>query len=478
MAAFDFAAFDAAVNTHYGFISGLLVQECGAQIVHGTPGSACVSLACPNHGGTAKNLHGHYMHCNDQKGAWKCFKCENEGNHIAFAGYAVEAIMEFKHMSRKEAFRYLADKVGFQSGTDYEYRDTEIRQMYVNFCHDLLMEHRADPRYAAAYQYLVGRGFTEATIKRHRIGFVSGFEAVSRLRKKGIQDSKLLEAGVLNRSKRTGNLYPAFMNRVVMMTGNNIYGRSIDPQNTLRHLYTRDKNSIFNEMVLGREWDAVFVVEAAFDALTIEQYIHELGGANWCCIATCGTKGIKMDQLIETLKGVVPAEIILVPDADPWYSDRHVRHAAGQRAGLAKARALEAVGFRTRIVVLPDDSDPNDLSKKAVPSSQFEMMVQRALTQAKFSIYCEAHYHELRDHTGNIGFLNAVRKDLAKYKVHLSAEILDYLALLTGESQMEIQRYMFPALKEADALDYIRGELTQGRTLEDVFGSIRQKLSL
>lgn len=471
---FDFAAFDAAVNTHYGFISGLLEKECGCRIVHGSPGDACVSLVCANHGNTPKNANGHYLHCNDQKGAWKCFKCENEGNHIASAGYAVEAIMEYKHMDRKEAFRYLAEQVNFQSKADYEYRDTDIRSLYVNACHELLMAHKSEAPYAEAYQYLVGRGFTEATIKKHRIGFVNGFAAVNALRKKGINDTQLERAGALNRSKKTGKLYPFFTHRVVMMTGYNIYGRAIDPQNTLRHLYTRDKNSIFNEMVLGREWDAVFVVEAAFDAMTIEQYIHELG-ANWCVIATCGTKGIKMNDLIETLKGVVPAEVILVPDADQWYENGH-RHAAGQRAGLAKARALEAVGFRTRIVVLPDDSDPNDLSKKGVPSARFEAMVKRALTPAKFSIYCEAHYHVLHEHSGNVGFLNAVRKELIKYKIHLSAEIVDYLALLTGETSYDIQRYMFPSLKESDALDFVRSEVMRGKSLDQIFEEIRAKL--
>ena len=471
---FDFAAFDAAVNAHYGGISGLLVSECGCRVVRGQ-GTSCVSLWCPNHGDTKKNIAGNYLHCNDLKGAWKCFKCENEGNHLASSGYAVDAIMEYRHLDRKEAFKYLCEQTGFKSDVDIEYRETDIRSMYVAACHELLMQHKGEQPYSDAWSYLVGRGFTEQTIKRHRVGFCTGFDAVNTLRKKGINDTQLENAGVLNRSRKSGKLYPAFMNRVTMLTGNNIYGRAIDKEQTLRHLYTRDHNSVFNEMILGREWDAVFVVEAAFDAMSIEQYIHEIG-ANWAVIGTCGTKGIKNVELISLLKECLPAEVIIVPDADAWYSEKGNRHAAGQKAGLAKARALEAAGIRVRIVVLPSNSDPNDLTKNGATAAQFETMVQQAISPAKFAIYCEAHYHKYGEKSGNIGLLNAVRKQLAKYKVYLTSEIVDYLAMLTGEPAEEIRRFMAPALKRNDALDFIRAEVFAGKNLDAVFEELRQQL--
>jgi DNA primase len=474
----DFAAFDAAVNAYYGGISGLLVQECGCRIVRGSAGSANISLWCPNHGDVKKNLNGSYLHCNDAKGAWHCYKCENEGCHIAHEGYAVEAVMEYKHLDRKEAFKFLAQKVGFQSSNqDIVYRDKDIRSMYCNALHEELMaKYEKEPEFREAMCYLVSRGFNMETIKKHRVGYCSGFDAVNKMRRKGINDTQLEKAGVLARSKKSGKLYPAFSRRVTMMTGNNIYGRAVQKENTLRHFYTKDHNSIFNELCLGREWDKVFVVEAAFDAMSIEQYIRGLK-ANWCVIATCGTQGIKNADLANILKEECkPAEIVLIPDSDEWYNEKHERHAAGQRAGLAKARLFEAYGLKTRVVVLPPNSDPNDLTKTGVAVAQFEAMVQQALTPAKYAIYCEAHYHRYGEHSGNIGFLNEVRKSLGKYKVHLSADIIDYLALLTRENPEEIRQYLLPSLKKADCLDYIRSEVASGKNVDAVLAELKAQL--
>lgn len=474
MSSFDFSAFDAAVTQYYGSITGLLTQECGCQVVHA--GGANTSLICPNHGDNKKNQRGNYLHANDQKGSWKCWKCENEGSHIAHAGYAVEAIMEYRHMDRKEAFRYLCDKVGFKTDEDYEYRDSDVRSMFVRICQDLLQEKANEPEYAVAIDYLHSRGFNDYQIKKHA-GFCVGFEAVSRLRKKGFKDERLYECGILNRSKKSGKFYPAFNNRIVLMIGDNLYGRTIDPENSLRHLYSRGKNSLFNGMMLGREWDKIFVVESAFDAISIEQYISELG-ANWCVIGTCGTKGIKTPELVKLLKECFPAEVVVIPDCDSWYNGNHIRHAPGQKAGLAKARAFEAAGLKTRVLVLPANSDPNDLTKNGFTAEQFEQMVQVALSPVKYAIYCEAHYHRCgSSHSANISFLNEVRKSLIKYKVYLSSEVFDYLEQLTKESRAEIERYMCPSLKKSDALDYVRSEVIRGRNIDDVLAEIRQALS-
>ena len=479
------AEFDAAWRAFYGGISGLLEAECGCQIVHGSKGDACVSLKCPNHGDSKKNSSGHYLHANDQKGAWKCFKCESEGNHTACKGYAVDAIMEYRHMDRKEAYKYICEKIGYKTNEKFEYSILDTRRMYATACHEIAVSKKDDPHYAEFYAYLEerfcpGKGkdfLIKEVMQRHRIGYCAGFAAVSALKKKGINDSSLEKAGILARSGKTGKLYPAFWGRVTMMTGHNLYGRAVDKSNTLRHFYTRSSNSVFNEMdLLNHEWDQIFVVESAFDAISIESYIKALS-MKACVIATCGTQGIKVEEIIRLLKESAPAEIILVPDADDWKNAEGRRHAAGQKAGLKKARALEAAGFRVRIIVLDDGTDPNDLTKKGVEPAQFEEMFQRALSPAKYAIYCEAHYFAYRSPSGSVGFLNAVRKSLGKYRVPLTREILEYLSMLTGTDQEEIKRFMLPALKESDALDYIRSELAKGKTVDAVFSEIREKLA-
>lgn len=468
--------YEAAFRAAFGPISTFLVKECGYQIAHGNSGDRMVSLRCPYHEGNQKNNSGHYCHADDTKGVWHCFKCANEGGHLSDGGSYVQALMEAKNMDAKEAFRYLCDKAGLQQ-SNYEYSTQEIRSLYTNACYDLLKANSGNPNspYAVAIAYLTGRGFTMESIDRHRVGYCDGFKAISSLRKKGITEDQLFKAGILRHSKKSGKAYPAFGGRVTMMTGENLYGRAVSPENTLRHFYTQSSNSVFNEAVLDKDRDILFIVESAFDAITIEQYIRVLG-VNWSVIATCGTKGIKMEDLKALLNRATPAEIILIPDSDPWYQDNGRHHAAGQTAGLAKARALEAAGFRVRIMVLPDNSDPNDLSKKKVTAAAFEDMVRKSLSPAKFAIYCTAHYYTLGEHNSNIGFLNMVRKSLGRYKVCLTAEILDYLILLTQEDGTEIKKLLAPAVKRSDALDFIRSEISRGKNIEDVMADLQTNL--
>ena len=56
------------------------------------------------------------------------------------------------------------------------------------------------------------------------------------------------------------------------------------------------------------EKDIIFIVESAFDALTINQYIHRLG-RNWAVIGTCGTHGVKTEKLIKFIKESNPIEV-------------------------------------------------------------------------------------------------------------------------------------------------------------------------
>ncbi len=472
----DFQKFDEAVRAYYGGISRVLEQECGCRIIKGTPGSHSISLWCPNHSDSKKNNAGTYLHCNDQNGGWRCWKCQNEGNHIRHDGHAIQAIMEYRHLDFISAFQYLAEKIGYNANVEITYSKSSIRNLYVDICHELLLTNQNKAPYAEAMNYIASRGFDDRTVSKYNLGFSTGFDAINVIRKrKGFTNTQLCEAGILKLNPKTGKYYPAFRDRVIMKMGANIYGRAINPNDMLRHLYTNSQNQIFNDLMLGNERDVIFVVESAFDALTVDQFIRETS-ANWCVIATCGTKGIDPMELVNHLKDANPAEVILIPDSDPWINQRGGRHAAGQKAGLDKARLLELYGLKVRIMVLPDNSDPNDLAKKGYTPAQFEQMVMRALTPAKYSIFCEAHYHARDSHSTNIGFLNAIRKQIIKYKINLSSEILDYLVQLTGESTADISRFMLPSLKESDALDYIRSEVAKGKSLDTVFAELRNKL--
>ena len=446
---------------YLGRIDNFLIAECGFRK------GKKRGLVCPAHDND-RNGEGYNVSVNVEAGTWHCFHCGAGGSYV-------EAYAHGNNVPQKEAFRILLRKAGISgNGKTAKLSRKEIRQEAAEEAYRLLMAHKNESAYASAYKYLLSRGFTDETLRRYKIGFQSGWELVKALEEKGVSKDAMKEAGLIGVSRK-GNEYPCFMSRVTMMVGDNLYGRAIDPNQRLRHLYTRDTNSLFGEAQMeAKARDIIFVVEAAFDALTIEQYIRNLG-LNACCVATCGTKGMKPEILAEKLSAVSPAEVIIIPDEDPWQSESGCRHAAGQRAGLQKARELEKKGVPTRMLVLPDNSDPNDLSKRGVKAEEFLKLVKRAISPARFAIYCEAHYHDLKKEP--LGFFNMVKKSLAVHHVPLRTELVSYLSLLTGIKEKEVRHYFAPELDKASALDYIRAQVKQGKGIDEVLEELRKEVS-
>ena len=339
---------DAAIDKKYGSFSNFLDTlgfSSPEEGIHAygeeTP------KVCPGHDLHDNNKHGKNCHCNNGKHVWHCFSC-GEG------GGAVEAVMFTKGMDNSEAYKWLLDELGLRQD-NYEYTDKEVRNIFVNVCHKLLLRSfQEQEEYHRAWSYARSRGFTPKMIKKYRFGYCRGWEAIQEMRRKGFRDNILERAGILRRSKKTGNLYPFFIGRLTMMVGDNVYGRSIDPSSDRRHLYTTSKNSVFNMGMLASERDAVQLTESAYNAITCEQYNDALK-QNWTWIATCGTKGIPTSELVAVLKKANPAEVVVIPDMDPWRTESGARHAVGQKAGLQKALALQAAGLRVRIMVLPDN---------------------------------------------------------------------------------------------------------------------------
>ena len=453
-------------------LSKFLEAYCGYKIIGGHGEN--VRMVCPNHT-NKNNMAGLNCGVNDVKGVGYCFHCGEGFSYLS-------ALIQAKNIDIKEACRTLAEILGIDNGEEFVYTADDIRQLYISLCHEWLLSHK-DSDGKAAWEYLMNRGFTEASIKRFRIGFnpegaKESWVIIQEMFSKGISLKAIREADIVRLSKKSGKKYVAFSGRVTMMAGKNVYGRTIDAQNAFRHNYTNSGNSLFNDVALAKGRNVVFVVEAAFDAISIEQYCRELKN-NSCCIATLGTHGIPNEELVSLLKEAAPAEVVVIPDCDPWYNNGQ-RHAVGQKAGLEKARMLEAAGFAVRVMVLPFGVDPNDLSKNGVPAQEFyDKYYCRAITPAKFAVYCEGHFYKGlgKSHSANIAFLNNVKKVLASGKVVIRKEIIDYLAQLTREPVEDINNIFNHSLEKSYALSFFRTCRLNGISDEDTLRFIQKALT-
>ena len=267
------------------------------------------------------------------------------------------------------------------------------------------------------------------------------------------------------------------------MAGNNIYGRAIPQEgesaNRLPHLYTSGENSLFNESTIRpeSERDILFVVESIFDAMTIQQYINKLD-ENWAVVATLGTKGIKKEELIEKMKSSNAKTICIIPDADPWYSKKNgelTKHGVGQASGLKMAKAFSKARLNVRVAILPDDSDPNDLSKNRYPTIQFrEEIVKKALLPIQYQIWIEGHYLDLSSMAGKENLLNRSVKLSERYGVKAKAPFFEWLSKLLNISTTDVENAFSHTFEKKAVIDYVRKCLSIGKTDEEIMDHIRK----
>lgn len=478
MAFVDFKQFE--------LLSELARSAFGYVLLGGNP--TRISAVCPHHEPSEKNSKGHHLHFNDVKGCFFCYVCETSGK-MHTGGYT-QLVMLNTGMSQQDAFKWLCDRYNIKEkgGVKKGHSVKETRMKFCEESHVSFIEgcKRKDRKFLEAYQYLLNkRGLSPKSMQKFRVGFIPDNTVISKMRNDGFTDEELLKAGILRESNRPGQKYWCpFFRRVTLMAGHNVYGRFVprdgEEVKGLPHLYTSGANSLFNENSIRPEAqrDVLFVVESIFDAITIQQYIDELN-ENWAVVATLGTKGIKKEELIEKMKTSGSKEIILIPDADPWYSSKNggkTRHGVGQISGLKMAKAFVSAGLFTRVMLLPENSDPNDLSKNRFPEKDFrEELVKKALTPVQYQIWLEGHYLNLSETAGKETLLKRA-KEIVEVAGGINAKdsFFAWLAEFVGVSISEVKDVFLHTFEKKAVMDYVRKCLLAGKTDEQIMAHIRK----
>ena len=449
-----------------------------------------ISAVCPHHEQSDKNLNGHHLHINNAKGVWFCYVCENSG-HIHTGGY-VQLVMANTGMSKSEAFKWLCERYDIKpEGGNNAHKGHSVKNTRERFCecaHSSFVEgcKRKDQKFLIAYKYMLEkRGFTPKSMLKFRIGYIADNSVVQKMQSEGYTEDELLKAGILRESNRPGQkFWCPFYRRITLMAGHNVYGRFVprdgEEVKGLPHLYTSGTNSLFNENTIRPEAqrDVLFVVESIFDVITVQQYIDALN-ENWAVVGTLGTKGIKKEELIEKMSNSGAKEIVLIPDSDPWYSAKNgerTRHGVGQISGLKMAKAFVSAGLSTRVMVLPENSDPNDLSKNRFPEIDFrEELVKKALTPVQYQIWIEGNYLNLSETTGKETLLKRA-KEIVEISGGVNAKdsFFSWLAGFVGVSVSEVENVFLHTFEKKAVMDYVRKCLLVGKTDEQIMAHIRK----
>jgi len=293
-----------------------------------------------------------------EKQLWHCYGCQKGGDHFTF-------IQDIEHVDFKAALRLLADKTGVVleespgAGRQRELKRTiqRLNLLAAQYFHHILLENQAGQR---ALIQLESRGVTRASMTEFQLGFAPAGERkdnlVRFLRKHGVSDGELLEAGLAIRPDGGGELWDRFRQRIIIPIHDEhgelvaFGGRVIDDTNQPKYLNTSqtalyDKGRTLFNLHRARksihEMKHAVLMEGYFDAITAWQ-------ASVTNVVT--TSGTALSEHQVRLLKRETQELVLAFDRDD--------------AGLnATQRAIELAsrsGIYIKVVRVPQGKDPDD----------------------------------------------------------------------------------------------------------------------
>ena len=288
-----------------------------------------------------------------EKQIYKCFGCGEAGNVISF-------VMKDKNLPFIEAVKYLANRANIpleinngEKSKSAKKKDLlyRVNVEAAKFFFSNLMNNQN------AKEYFLNRGIKEETIKKFGLGFAndSWNSLMFYIRKKGINDVLLEEAGLISVNKEKGRKYDRFRNRVMFPVFDyqgkviGFGGRVLDDSkpkylNSPETLVFQKGTNLYglNFALKHNMSERYFViVEGYMDLISLHQY----GITN--VVASLGTAlTINQARLLKRYAD----KVIISYDADM----------AGQMATLRGLEILRTAGFDVRVLNIPQGKDPDE----------------------------------------------------------------------------------------------------------------------
>ena len=341
---------------------------------------------------------------NDDKGFYHCFSSGEHGDIFTF-------VMKTQNLSFPEAVERLAEEAGLEMPRQTPQEATDAAQgargrEAVDAACTLYEQALRAPEGRRALEYLKGRGLTDETIKRFRLGYAPGGNVVkTRFLARGVTEDILLETRLVSPGKDGRESFDFFRDRVMfpifdlrnrpVAFGGRVLGETAGegpqtntgapsragegPQTNTgapsragpKYLNSPDtplfhKGQILYGMALARtaaaEKREIIVAEGYMDVIALAQagFTH--------AVAPLGTA--MTESQIELLWRMAP-EPTLCFDGDK----------AGRAAALRAAeRALPLLkpGLSLRFAILPAGKDPDDICRREGPDGMAQVLADAA----------------------------------------------------------------------------------------------------
>lgn len=329
----------------------------------------------------------------ETKQIFTCFGCGATGDVIAF-------VERYYSLDFKGAVEMLAKEYGislegaFRTSKDKE-ESYEINRQAAMFFFRALRE-RANP----GYSYMKNRGISEDTMNRFGIGYADGEwrSLYDHLRQKGISEEKLLELGLISKSK--DRCFDKFRNRVmfpIMNTAGKVigFGGRIIGEGEPKYLNSQEsdvfqkKNNLYGLNLtrkdVSRE-DAIILVEGYMDVVSL----YQAGVRN-----VSASLGTALTENQARLIKRYTKNVILSYDADQ----------AGQNAAFRGLDILYREGCRARVLKVTDGKDPDEFIKKNGRNAFLEL-ADNAVPYGDFKLNMVRQRYDTEDEQQRVEFIH------------------------------------------------------------------------
>jgi DNA primase len=333
---------------------------------------------------------------------YHCFGCQASGDAFTF-------VMETEGVDFKGALELLADryKVALELEAE-DPRDAETRKRRERLLELLertaafyvrqLWESREAQR---AREYLAERGLEEGTLRAFRVGYApSAWDTVlNGSRRAGFGNRELWEAGLAQKSERSGKIYDRFRSQIIFPLADprgrvrGFAGRTMGGDGDRRPKYVNSpEGDLFHKrsQLFGADLARAACAKAGF-TIAAEGYtdviaLHQAGLRN--CVAIMGTA--LTDEQIDGLARLAP-EVRLALDADN----------AGKEAMLRAERIASGRNppLRLRVVALPPGEDPAELVQRS-GADEIQRRVAESVPFVRFRVLRALETGDLADAEG------------------------------------------------------------------------------
>lgn len=346
-----------------------------------------------------------------EKQIYTCFSCHATGNVFTF-------LMNYEHIDFREALRYLGEKVGVNvSGIQIRKKSNKFDKLYdaYKFSVKYFQNNLSSSYGRDAKGYLASRGITDEVIKEFEIGL--SLESRDDLTKLLVK--KEYDLATLNRIGLSSDDHDIYNDRIMFplydVSGNVVgfSGRIYKDNGQNKYLNTKEtdifkKGEMLYHYHIAREEcrlkKSVIVMEGFMDVIRAST----IGIKN--TVALMGTALTK--EQIGLLKRLSNNIILCLDGDDP-----------GVRAATSIGEELLGQGVEVKVVVLPDNDDPDSFILKH-GKERFFGLIDAAVNFSDFKISKLKENVDFRSDEEKANYINAVLKETVKIDDPIRIEVV------------------------------------------------------